>query len=293
MLLYEHDLEPSSTWLLVNSNQFPWGMLSKNAIPYVQELGNFYASPGFYTQREWLPSYLLKYTISGEGVLEYQGNTYRVQPGECFWIDCQNYQKYYTSPDTGNWHVIWIHFYGDPCKQYYQLFQEYNEQKPVVRLPPGNNLSMMLSEMIETYSLGEVDPCEEIRASGMVTKIMVSCILAAANREDNLTPEYIRNVKSYIMTNYNKAVTLDEMSQMCNLNKYHFLRLFKRYTGSTPHEYLVMTRIHQSKTLLRSTDLPVAEISARVGIERVGHFIDLFKKSEGMTPGAFRRHWHG
>lgn len=54
----------------------------------MQELGNFYCGPGYYTTRENLPSYLIKLCLSGEGVLEYGDDIYRVQPGHIFWIDC-------------------------------------------------------------------------------------------------------------------------------------------------------------------------------------------------------------
>ena len=39
--------------------------------------------------------------------------------------------------------------------------------------------------------------------------------------------------------------------------------------------------------------MTISEIASNVGIEYVGHFIELFKKSEGMTPGLYRKHWHG
>lgn len=293
MLNYKHDLEPNSCWLLVKSNQIPWGKRTNNVIPYVQELGDFYAKQEFFTQREQLPSYLLKYTVSGEGTLEYQGNTYRVRPGECFWIDCMNYQKYFTSPASDNWHVIWMHFYGNPCMHYYRLFLENNDGKPVVRLPAGSDLSMTLNNLLMLYANSDTSPFEDIQVSGQLINIMISLIMSAHNGKDEIAPDAIREAKAYMRDHYQEGLTLDALSERYNLDKYHFLRLFKRYTGSTPHEYLILTRIHQAKQLLRSTNLPIADIASQVGIDHVGHFINLFKRSEGMTPGAFRKHWGG
>ncbi len=66
----------------------------------------------------------------------------------------------------------------------------------------------------------------------------------------------------------------------------------KRHIGYTPNEYLILTRMNRAKEQLRTTDLPISEISYNVGIENVSHFINLFKKNEGTTPGAFRKAWY-
>lgn len=67
VLEYHHGLEPQSVWRMVNSNQFAPVAMPEKSIPYVQELGDFYASSSFYTKRHSLVSYLLKYTVSGRG----------------------------------------------------------------------------------------------------------------------------------------------------------------------------------------------------------------------------------
>lgn len=82
VLEYHHGLEPQSVWRMVNSNQFAPVAMPEKSIPYVQELGDFYASSSFYTKRHSLVSYLLKYTVSGEGVLEYGDSRYTLRADE-------------------------------------------------------------------------------------------------------------------------------------------------------------------------------------------------------------------
>ena len=293
MLEFFHDLEDRSKWIFVKSNQYPWGPLMKNEIPYVQELGDFYARENFYTYRQDLPSFLLKYTVSGEGVLEYQGNTYHVGQGDAFWIDCQNYQKYYTSPESKSWHVIWVHFYGEPCKRYYDIFLERNGSSPIVTFPSGDALLMNLNSLIDLYTAEEMDRYTDIRASGIVNEIMISCILGTMSDQEDPIPDNIREAQLFMSRNFKQPIALETLSEQAKMNKYHFLRQFKQYTGFTPHSYLIMIRIFEAKRLLRFSDMTISEIASNVGIEYVGHFIELFKKSEGMTPGLYRKHWHG
>ena len=52
-----------------------------------------------------------------------------------------------------------------------------------------------------------------------------------------------------------------------------------------------MERINHAKELLRSTDLTINEVADEVGFHNPGHFINLFKRSLGMTPGMYRSFW--
>lgn len=120
-LSYRLDIAKESVWLTATISQ-----VAKSYIAYVQELGDFIAGPDYYTRRENLPSYLMKYTVSGEGCLEYDGHSYVVQPGSLFWIDCKKPQYYHTSPRKGEWRVLWVHFYGSNCESYYNMFVSQN-----------------------------------------------------------------------------------------------------------------------------------------------------------------------
>ena len=100
--------------------------IAKSSILYVQELGDFIAGKSYYTRRANLPSYLIKYCISGEGLLDYEGSCYTIKPGQLFWIDCEKPQYYRTSPEKGNWRILWVHYYGQTARAYYELFLAQN-----------------------------------------------------------------------------------------------------------------------------------------------------------------------
>jgi mannose-6-phosphate isomerase class I len=96
-LSYQLDLDDHSIRITATPSQ-----TAKSSIVYVQELGDFIAGRNYFTRRANLPSYLIKYCISGEGILEYEGDTYAVKPRQLFWIDCEKPQYYRTSPEKGN-----------------------------------------------------------------------------------------------------------------------------------------------------------------------------------------------
>lgn len=87
---------------------------------------------------------------------------------------------------------------------------------------------------------------------------------------------------------YQDPRSLEEYAELCNMSKYHFLRVFEEITGYTPIEYRNQIRIERAKTLLEDTSLPVQEIAATVGYSSATYFCDAFKKAVGMSPKKFR-----
>ena len=68
-------------------------------------------------------------------------------------------------------------------------------------------------------------------------------------------PDEVRRLRSYLLENYTQSLTLDKMSQVAALNKYYLEKLFKKYVGYSPTQYLIHLRLTKSKELLRSTSM--------------------------------------
>ncbi|QHT67193.1 helix-turn-helix transcriptional regulator [Rhodocytophaga rosea] len=93
---------------------------------------------------------------------------------------------------------------------------------------------------------------------------------------------------NYLHSFYNKEITLDELSAVACLSKFHYLRLFKSVLHLSPHQYLLKLRLDKAKELLQYTQIPVTDISITVGFENNTSFSRLFQQRFGQSPLNYR-----
>jgi len=95
-------------------------------------------------------------------------------------------------------------------------------------------------------------------------------------------------IRNYIENNYDVNLNLDLLSHIQFVSKYHLLRLFKKYYGLTPRQYLIDKRIEKSKEHLIN-GMSVTETCFAVGFESLGSFSTLFKVKSGKSPSEFQK----
>jgi AraC-like DNA-binding protein len=83
-------------------------------------------------------------------------------------------------------------------------------------------------------------------------------------------------------------VSLQHASAMAGLSAFHFLRVFTRVVGITPHQYLMRSRLRRAAHLLASTDSAVTDIAFDCGFNDLANFTRAFRRAAGRAPTAFR-----
>lgn len=111
------------------------------------------------------------------------------------------------------------------------------------------------------------------------------------NTEDLIitkTSSQFQDVCDYMDINFAKAISLDELSSLSNMSKYHFLRSFTQQKGISPYSYLETIRIGNAKKFLEM-GIPPVEVALRTGFHDQSHFTNFFKKFIGLTPWQYMR----
>src|SRR5690606_18359138 len=94
--------------------------------------------------------------------------------------------------------------------------------------------------------------------------------------------------RHYINKHFDRELNLDFLSKVRFTSKFHLLRLFKKYYGQTPKQYIIDKRIEQAKSLLKK-GTNITDTCFEVGFESPSSFSTLFKSRVGLTPTAFQK----
>ena len=98
-------------------------------------------------------------------------------------------------------------------------------------------------------------------------------------------------IKIYISCNSHKNIRLDMLADHVGMSRSAFCAFFKKHFGKTFVSYLNECRLENACNLLREEECNVSEICYKVGFNDLPYFIRLFKRSTGMTPTEYLRHY--
>ncbi len=104
-----------------------------------------------------------------------------------------------------------------------------------------------------------------------------------------LDKEEIMRGREYIETHWKEEFDLDRLAGFVHMSRYHYTRLFKKYTGMTPHRYYQQIKIEKTKEKLSDMNLSIAQAFAECGEDHAGHFARVFRREVGMTASQYRR----
>lgn len=158
-----------------------------------------------------------------------------------------------------------------------------------------SRLGRLLTDI--AHELGNEEAGKEIIVSALTEQVAVHLLrrYSSMRRSDELelsrvglVDRRIRRAVEFMHTHLEQDLPLKEIAAASYLSPFHFARLFKKLTGTTPHAYLASLRWTSAKVLLAETDLSITEISSRVGYASPSHFTKAFRQATGLSPRAFR-----
>ncbi len=96
----------------------------------------------------------------------------------------------------------------------------------------------------------------------------------------------VKKVREYLSENLSGNISLEELSKVAGLSRYHLLRVFREATGLPPHSFHIQQRIDHAKRLLR-VGTPFAQVALESGFSDQSHFTNTFRRYTGATPTQY------
>jgi AraC family transcriptional regulator len=106
-----------------------------------------------------------------------------------------------------------------------------------------------------------------------------------------LGPARLRTVRELVHAKMEHDLTLLEMAQSVELNTAHFLRMFRKSTGETPHQYVLRQRVERAKEMLRAPEARILDVAVACGFKTQQHFARVFRHLCGTSPREYRLEW--
>jgi len=104
-----------------------------------------------------------------------------------------------------------------------------------------------------------------------------------------LTATQMRRVDELIVDRIAQGPTLAALADATGYSKAHFVRLFRRATGTSPHRYVLLRRLEQARRLIEHSALPLAEVASATGFASQSHMNATYARFYHCTPGEARR----
>lgn len=98
-------------------------------------------------------------------------------------------------------------------------------------------------------------------------------------------------VYEYILENFKRDLTLDEVASIAYLSPSAFCRYFKKFTRKTLSEFMIDLRIGYACKLLQGNNMGISQVSIESGFNNVSYFNRKFKVLKGVTPMEYQRHF--
>lgn len=128
-------------------------------------------------------------------------------------------------------------------------------------------------------------------AKGIVFQLIARFLNSQHFKGNNADPipSKILDATRYIQLNLKENLTVNYLASRANLHQDYFSRLFFKYTGQRPLNYLHEKKIERAQYLIATTKLSFSEIAEKTGFENLPHFSKIFKKVTSFTPGEYKK----
>jgi len=195
------------------------------------------------------------------------------------------------------------HAAGDRCVSFRftgafieRLAGELGHRRPTFgasRTPPARGSAPVIAAIASALSGGDAISWEEAAIDVAVAGLQTSPDDARPSAESariarDVVERVTRAVRD-IERDPNVEWDLNTLARDAELSAFQFLRAFRRLTGTTPHQYLVRTRLREAAAALRTSDRRIVEIALACGFNDLSNFNHAFRAEFAASPREYRR----
>ena len=235
---------------------------------YPISAGHFFCVKDYHLVRKNYNSLLITHILDGTFTYIKDGKHTTAHKGDTVILDCYKPHEYYTndsfeSIERSDGNLIKCKDIQHVEKLLFRIFNGIKSDNPPTELNLSLDIYKLFAELLNPQS--------------------------AKSKGENSYEDCVQIVKEYISENLNENLTVGKLAEIVNMSSSHFSRIFKRQTGFSPYDYILISRLNRAKYLLQVSDMTVASIAYETGFNSESNFIFFFTENAGISPGKFRK----
>lgn len=244
--------------------------------------GIYHYEGGYDLVRQSYDSFLIEVIQEGSVTVETEGKTLLAQKNDVVLVDCYDYHRYHSNI---GWKAAWVHFDGAAARGYYNLITSTNGN--VISTHHASYIEKKIISIYKAMASGET--INESQIAFQLAAILTA-MTDPVNTADTTSSskDKIEHLLAKINSDIINPPSVSEMANICELSKYHFIRVFSNIVGMTPKQYIMTVRMNRAKYFLNTTDIEIRQIAQQIGYASESAFCTGFKATLGLTPGEYR-----
>lgn len=230
------------------------------------------------------PFSVLQHSIAGTGHLRYARRSVLVHPGETMLVTIPHDHRYWLERGE-EWTFFWIAFSGTEALRLHRNIL--SNVGPVFRLATTTVdvlADVCLRLQSNVRSAGEAS-FEAYRATMALHDDIMSHTEAATASGSHTD---IDRAVEFIRANLSSELDVHALAEVAGMSRAHFSRLFKKYQGLPPADFVLRERMERAAKLLSDSRLSVKKVSAACGFADPNYFSKAFRRTFSTSPGEFR-----
>jgi AraC family transcriptional regulator len=109
------------------------------------------------------------------------------------------------------------------------------------------------------------------------------------NRSGPISDQRLARVMEYMQVNYARSLSIEDLSHEAGISKFHFVTVFRKKVGVTPHRYLTDLRLNKAASLLQKSRSTIEQVARACGYGHAAQFTAAFTRYFDKTPSLFRK----
>jgi AraC family transcriptional regulator len=153
-------------------------------------------------------------------------------------------------------------------------------------------VAVLVRKLVDDLTRGGVASAGDDLYCDQAAGLVVAALLRTRGRQRRAIadpmPWRVRRALDYVDARLPAPVTLDGMAAAAGLSRFHFCRVFRAATGSSPHDHVLSVKLARASDRLLSSRDTVADVARACGFASPSRFGALFRARYGATPSAWR-----